>query len=280
MKGYIYALIDPRIDNSILQIRYIGLTTKKLSQRLSGHICEAKKSNRKFRKINWIKNLINNGYLPQIKEIEQCDISIIKEKEKFYISKYKKMGCKLTNSTDGGEGLFNPSKETREKISVAHKGKFVSEETRKKIGKAQIGRKFSEETRKKISEINKGKKRSKEICEKISKNKKGMCFSEQHKKNLSIAHKGKILTNETKQKMSVSFKGRKISEDHKLKISKSNSGQGNPKAKLLDYQVIEIKKMFQMGAKLKEVMDKYNISKTTASRLKNNIGWAYINMTQ
>jgi hypothetical protein len=82
----------------------------------------------------------------------------------------------LRNMTDGGEGSSNPSKETRRKISEAHKGKVLSEkarldiskrnsnpseETRRKMRKAHkhgqpnLGRTLSEETKRKMSESRK-----------------------------------------------------------------------------------------------------------------------------
>ena len=71
----------------------------------------------------------------------------------------------LHNRTDGGEGIKNPSKETRKKMSDSHKGekhynygKSLSEEHKKKLSNVQkgekhynYGRNLSKETRKKVS---------------------------------------------------------------------------------------------------------------------------------
>lgn len=46
------------------------------------------------------------------------------------------LGCRLTNSTEGGDGLFNPSQKTREKISRNNRGKtghIFTRETRTKL---------------------------------------------------------------------------------------------------------------------------------------------------
>ena len=81
----------------------------------------------------------------------------------------------LINRTDGGEGssgavrsnetkrkisekMKNPSKETRIKMSEAHKGHIVSEETRRKLSEGKKGKIHSEEHRRKNSEANKGRK--------------------------------------------------------------------------------------------------------------------------
>ena len=71
----------------------------------------------------------------------------------------------LANMSDGGEGLSNPSKEVRTKMSEAAKGNTrrsgvrLSDEAKAKIGAASIGnknmldKKHSSETKKRLSEI-------------------------------------------------------------------------------------------------------------------------------
>jgi len=73
------------------------------------------------------------------------------------------------------------SSETREKMSIAHKGKIFSQEHKDKIRQHNIdhprihwlGKKFSDEHRKKLSEAKKGKKLSCEHKEKIGESLKG-----------------------------------------------------------------------------------------------------------
>jgi len=86
--------------------------------------------------------------------------------EKFLIQCFKDLGYKLTNMTDGGEGLSNPSIEVRQKLSEfnamkrpeiaikvsrARKGVKLSPEHIAKLSKVQTGRKLSEATREKMS---------------------------------------------------------------------------------------------------------------------------------
>lgn len=90
----------------------------------------------------------------------------------------------LYNRTDGGEGVsgLKHSKEVREKLSIANKGKKLSKRTREKMSEAQknmseetklkmvlsrLGYSHSEETKRKMSETKKGKKKSREHIEKI-----------------------------------------------------------------------------------------------------------------
>jgi hypothetical protein len=93
----------------------------------------------------------------------------------------------LHNKSDGGEGVSNPSNETREKKR-----------------KAKIGKKHSEETKNKIRQSRIGQKLSKEHKEKIGKKMKGRFVSNETRKKLSKIHKGKKrenLSTEAQEKM-------------------------------------------------------------------------------
>lgn len=86
------------------------------------------------------------------------------------------------------------SEETKEKIRIAIKNKGPrSEEVKRKMSIANKGKTLSEETKKKISEAGKGRK-----CPK----------SDDHRRKLSEANKGKKISNETKQKISTALKER------------------------------------------------------------------------
>lgn len=100
----------------------------------------------------------------------------------------------LCNLRDGGHGGINPSEETRQKMSIARKGRKDSPETLEKKRLASLGRSPSMEARKKISASLKGNKShgwSKESREKLSKSLKGRIFSAEHGKRISEAKKGK-----------------------------------------------------------------------------------------
>lgn len=92
---------------------------------------------------------------------------------------------------------LNISKETRRKMSDAHKDKKRkphSEETKRKIAerlKGHKGFKHNDETKQKIAESKKGKARSEETKRKISESGKGRAIPEEHKRKLSELYKGK-----------------------------------------------------------------------------------------
>lgn len=97
---YIYTLEHP-ITNEIV---YVGKTITSLSNRLSGHMIDSKRYNRKIS--NWIKKLSKENLKPIIKELDICDEKDSSKLEIFYIQMFKSWGFNLKNHTDGGEGLL------------------------------------------------------------------------------------------------------------------------------------------------------------------------------
>lgn len=93
----------------------------------------------------------------------ECEISDLNDKERYYQDLYSVIGkdglnCILTKSSDkSGVGLKHTN-ETKLKISIANKGKIISNETRSLLSKNKIGntiwvgRKHNETTKKIMSE--------------------------------------------------------------------------------------------------------------------------------
>ena len=132
------------------------------------------------------------------------ELSLLVEIE--LIDKYRKLGYKLVNLTDGGEGVsgYKHNEETKQLLGEKSKGRVVSEETKSKISLVWKDKKrnpFSEEHKKKISEAAKKQKR--------------VPFSEETKQKISASKIGKKRTEEQKKK---------ISEATKLAMSKLKNG--------------------------------------------------------
>jgi len=127
--------------------------------------------------------------------------------------------------------------ETRNKISLANKGKKYSLETKQKMSQWQIGKKLSQETKNKISKSEKGKSLSKETKELISK-----------------SNTGKVRNIETKKTMMLSSHTKKLSID----------------------DVLEIKKMLEEGVKISIIANKFMVTKSNISAIKNGKTWKYI----
>lgn len=191
----IYGLLDPEKNT----LRYVGKTVNP-KRRLSRHISE--RFIHDSYKDRWIRKLLDKGIKPELIIIDEVPYDEWCFWEIHYISYFKMLGSKLTNSTNGGDQP--PSTK---------------------------GRKHTKESRKKMSETKKGKDipwlnngpRTEEHCVNLSKSCKGRIspnkgnkYSEEYKNKLSIAHiglfsgenhpmYGKTHTQETKKKLSKHF---------------------------------------------------------------------------
>ncbi|MGW2936067.1 GIY-YIG nuclease family protein [Streptomyces sp. NPDC001156] len=176
--AWIYTLSDPRSG----EVRYVGVTTRSLAERLRGHISDAGRQDHKSR---WIRSLLKEGVSPVMTEIEAVPVEDHGEAEQRWIAAYRANGARLTNATDGGPGTLGrvASSETRERIRQAalermkdparrqavsrvHKGKTIPESTKRAVSEAATkrwvawraaGSVTSDETRAKLSELAKAR---------------------------------------------------------------------------------------------------------------------------
>lgn len=201
-KVYIYALYDP--DTHL--VRYIGKTSRP-ERRLQEHI--RNKDREDTRKTRWINKLLFGGKLPEIKILEVVCETAWEAAEQKWIAFFRAKGLDLVNLTDGGDGLHNPSEETRKKLSATQKAKYSDPDYRKRFE----GVMKNPERCRKISEALKGKSKSPEHIAKLSQNKPGRKLSLEQRLKITISLQGNqralghYHTEETKQKISASLKG-------------------------------------------------------------------------
>lgn len=148
----IYTLSDPRD----MQLRYVGITTKKLKYRLHQHIKKAENSKYTYHSLMWIRKLLKENITPVIELVEICNEENWKETEIYWIAQFKTWGFKLTNSVEGGRGNLNPSNETRKRMSKAQLDLPIEIKKKRMAAarKANVGRKHSTETMLKLIEAN------------------------------------------------------------------------------------------------------------------------------
>jgi group I intron endonuclease len=124
---YIYKITD-ELGNT----RYIGKSNNP-RRRLYQHIKD--KSN--LHKFNWLNSIIKRGHKPIIEIIEKVSIDSWKEREIYWISKFKEDGIDLINMTIGGDGA---------------EGMIHTEESKQRMRKSKLGIPLSEDHKKNISE--------------------------------------------------------------------------------------------------------------------------------
>lgn len=106
---YIYVLIDPR-DNAV---RYVGVTVNP-KDRLRRHIQAAPTS--KLHSGRWISQLLGLNMVPTLNVIDEATEEDWRDRETYWIAKYRGEGTNLTNLTSGGEGVRDLPPETREHV--------------------------------------------------------------------------------------------------------------------------------------------------------------------
>jgi group I intron endonuclease len=201
-------LIIYKATNLINGKVYIGLTKKKLEERIKEHIKESKAKRRN----NFFYNAIRKYGIENFKwEIIDTALNYenLKIKEKYWIAEYKNTN-ELYNMTDGGDGRSNykASEETKQKMRESRKN--MSEETRRKMSEARkgkqkgkdnpmYGKKQSPEWIEMIKKVNRERVRTSEERKKLSdslKGKpsklKGVPRGEQTKINISLGHKRRL----------------------------------------------------------------------------------------
>lgn len=187
MKYYCYILIDPRNTEPF----YVGKGHGKRSD--THYNLSIKKTHYNPKLQNKILKIYKvTGDKPIVKKLDYQleDEGVMLVLERMLIWYYRNEGYDLCNMTDGGDGLINPSKETRNKMSLSHIGKKHSEEQKQKIGISQLGKVNSRETIDKIRKGNIGKKRSDETKQKIRDVNIGKKHSEETKKKMSLSRMG------------------------------------------------------------------------------------------
>ena len=100
----IYKIYILRLTNDSIP-RYVGITSGDLSKRLVRHIHDIKRESCKnIHKKNWISKYRNDIIIEQIDTA--ISIDDMKNKEIYYIKKFRDSGIDLINATDGGDGSY------------------------------------------------------------------------------------------------------------------------------------------------------------------------------
>ena len=121
-------------------MRYVGVTKQNVQERIRGHLKDARWQDR-YPIQSWLRELLSLDLRPSFTILE---VTTDRMREIYWIAECRRSGAELLNSTGGGQGIPNPSMETRMKISLRFKGKKLSEEHRQKLRDSHLGHKPSE----------------------------------------------------------------------------------------------------------------------------------------
>lgn len=143
----IYILMDPRTH----EVKYVGATRMSVRDRLTYHISHARRGST----VNchrWILELDADGLVPLIDIVELVSDDDWQQREIFWIRYFVDQGAELTNMTAGGMGVSAMTAEIREKISKTKFGSHHTDEAKLKVSLANRGKVVSQETKDKTSE--------------------------------------------------------------------------------------------------------------------------------
>lgn len=150
---FIYGLVDPR-DR---QLRYVGKSSSGVG-RPRRHKYLPKKG-RLTHKQAWLRGLLDSGFMFEICILKVSTAASLSSDEVEVIARYRSLGYRLTNLTNGGDGAtgYVPTEEARARMSAVAKGKPKSPEHVLAAATAKRGKKMSLEARRNISNGRKGK---------------------------------------------------------------------------------------------------------------------------
>ena len=134
----------------------------------------------------------------------------------------------LVNLTDGGEGMINPSQETRRKLSIAALGKKLrplTTEQKQKISQAVRGFKHTAEARAKISARSKLQKMSAENKAKLIASRIGAHHTPEARAKMGKGNLGRIKTLEEISKRVAKIIGKRHSKEAIEKMKKAQSNR-------------------------------------------------------
>ncbi len=141
----IYVLCDSRIADPIARVRYVGRTVWPIARRLHWHCYAARHGDRSWRGA-WIRAVYAAGGDVLIEAVASVPFVWCDAAEIDTIAKYRALGCRLTNLTDGGGGILNATAETRAKIGDTSRGNTY-----------WVGRKHTPASRAKMSASQRGR---------------------------------------------------------------------------------------------------------------------------
>jgi len=192
------------------EIRYVGVTKyETAATRLKGHRSAALKG-MKLPVYDWMRkhgeDSIDATIVKSFLTLEEAYAA-----EKQLIHELRLANASLLNIADGGTGGYTgpPSKEAREKMAAGARGRVKSREERDKLSKANKGKKPSQAAIEASKLYNATHEVSDETRKKMSSSFKGRIISPEHRQKLREANLGKPFTDERRANLRAAWALRK-----------------------------------------------------------------------
>jgi hypothetical protein len=171
---------------------YVGITSKTTERRYEDHFIHAFLDGSRCA----VHRAMRKYGVPRVVSVMEGTLAEMKQHEVELIELLKTLVPNGYNMTRGGDGVWGLrfSKESRRRMSEAHKVENLSAETRRKIAEANRRRRMSDENRRKLYEANKGRKLSDEHCRKLveaNRRRKGFKHSEETRRRMSESQRAR-----------------------------------------------------------------------------------------
>jgi hypothetical protein len=186
---------------------------------------------------NWLAVLRALGYVPLIRLLQTLPLKASREAERYWIKMLRSEGCRLTNTTAGGDGVVGYSWPAERRLLASltwhQQNRAVTEATRAKMAAATRRQMQDPAQRAAVSRVHKGKTISLEHRKRVSEATKlrwarwraeGGVTSVETRAKISAARKGKPghpVSAEAREKIAASKRGKARSTETRARISAS-----------------------------------------------------------
>lgn len=258
-----------KLTNSADGKSYIGITSRPLHKRLQQHALTKTRGSALHAAI---KQHGMAAFRSEALAIS-ADWSSLLLLERAAIAQHGTLSPRGYNVTRGGQGMlgWNPSPETRAKISAINTGRKQNPEQGRKISAALTGLKRSEATRLKCSLARRGVKLSAAHCESLSRSHKGKGPPAEHMERLRQLHIGKRCPPETRDK---------IRQAHIRRGTRPSAGAiaaaRRTNARVTEDQVINIRAERAAGQTFKAISARHGLSLSTVYFIAKRKAWAHV----
>lgn len=196
-RWYVYVLRDP----ISWDVRYVGRTNRP-ALRLKHHLTNASRATTASGR--WVQSLKLRGLKPMLEVIDAGMGNGFRAAERVWVAEFRSRGADLLNRSQGGDGPNfgrELTQDVRDKLSVALKGKRMSDDAIRRMAETKRGQKQSPE----------------HVANRVAKL-VGHVTPDVTRRRISEALTGHVLSDECRAKIAATLMGRRPSEETRAKL--------------------------------------------------------------